>query len=122
MEGEIKYEPIGVREVLTEMKDLSELMVDLAYSAVLFNDREIAEEVKELESRVDHLRYILSMNAMIAVRDAEDAESMIPIVTVASAADKISDVAADIATIVLREIGVYPIVQKAFERVEVEPD
>jgi uncharacterized protein with PhoU and TrkA domain len=118
VEGKVKYEPIGVRKVLTEMKDLSELMVDLAYSAILFNDREIAEEVKELESRVDHLRYILSMNAMIAVRDAEDAESMIPIVRVASAADKISEAAADIATIVLREIGVHPIVQKAFKRVE----
>jgi uncharacterized protein with PhoU and TrkA domain len=118
VEGEVKYQPIGVREVLTKMKDLSELMVDLAYSAVLFNDRGIAEEVKELESRVDHLRYILSMSAMLSVRDAEDAESMIPIVTVASAADKISDAAADIATIVLRKIGVHPIVLKAFERVE----
>lgn len=72
MEGEVKYESIGVRKVLTEMKDLLELMLDLAYSAVLFNDRRIAGEVKDLESHVDHLRYILSMSAKIAVWDAED--------------------------------------------------
>jgi len=100
------------------MKDLSELMVDLAYSAVLFNDREIAEEVRELESRVEDLRYILGMNAMISVRDAQDAELMAPITMAASAANKISDAAADIANIVLLNLGLHPAVLKAFQEVD----
>ncbi|MDH5363134.1 MAG: potassium channel protein, partial [Aigarchaeota archaeon] len=113
-----RYQPIGVRKALTEMKDLSELMVDLAYSAVLFNDREIAEEVRELESRVEDLRYILGMNAMISVRDAQDAELMAPITMAASAANKISDAAADIANIVLLNLGLHPAVLKAFQEVD----
>lgn len=125
----IEYKPASVREVLTEMKDLSEIMIDLAYSAALFHSRELAEEVLELEDRVDYLAYILDMNAMLAARDAEDAESLIGVMKVASATDKISDAAADIATIVLQEIGVHPIVREAFQKVEeqlararVEPD
>jgi len=114
----IEYKPISVREALTEMKDLSEIMIDLAYSAALFHSRELAEEVLELEKRVDYLAYILDMSAMLAARDAEDAESLIAVTTVAVATDKISDAAADIATIVLREIGIHPIVREAFEKVE----
>jgi len=114
----IEYKPISVREALTEMKDLSEIMIDLAYSAALFHSRELAEEVLELEKRVDYLAYMLDMNAMLAARDAEDAESLIGATTVAAATNKISDAAADIATIVLKEIGIHPIVRQVFEKVE----
>ncbi len=114
----IEYKPISVREALTEMKDLSEIMIDLAYSAALFHSRELAEEVLELEKRVDYLAYMLDMNAMLAARDAEDAESLIGVATVAAATDKISDAAADIAIIVLKEIGIHPIVREVFEKVE----
>ena len=114
----IEYKPIPVRDLLVEMKDLSELMIDLAYSAALFDSRALAEEVIELEKRVDTLAYILDMNAMIAARDAKDAESLVGVSVVATAADKISDAAGDIATIILREIGIHPIVREAFEKVE----
>ena len=114
----IEYKPISVRDLLVEMKDLSELMIDLAYSAALFNSRPLAEEVIEMEGRVDNLAYLLDMSAMLAARDAEDAESLVAVSVVAGAADKISDAAADIASIVLKEIGIHPIVREAFEKVE----
>jgi uncharacterized protein with PhoU and TrkA domain len=114
----IEYRPISVREALTEMKDVSEIMIDLAYSAALFNSHELAEEVLELEKRVDYLAYIIDMNTMLAARDAEDAQHLTAVTTVAAATNKISDAAADIAAIVLKEIGIHPIVRKAFEQVE----
>lgn len=114
----IEYKPIPVRDLLVEMKDLSELMIDLAYSAALFNHHELAKEVLELEKHVDDLAYILDMNAMIAARDAEDAETLAGVAKVAAAADKISDAAADIAAIVLQKIGIHPIIREAFEKVE----
>lgn len=116
--GKIEYRPISVREALTEMKDVSEIMIDLAYSSALFNSHELAEEVMELEKRVDYLDYIINMNTMLATRDAEDAKHLIAVTTVAAATNKISDAAADIATIVLKDIGIHPIVRKAFEKVE----
>jgi uncharacterized protein with PhoU and TrkA domain len=114
----IEYRPISVREALTEMKDVSEIMIDLAYSAALFNSHELAEEVLELEKRVDYLAYMIDMSTMLAARDAEDAQHLTAVTTVAAATDKISDAAADIATIVLKDIGIHPIVRKAFEKVE----
>jgi uncharacterized protein with PhoU and TrkA domain len=116
--SKIEYRPISVREALTEMKDVSEIMIDLAYSAALFNSDELAEEVMELEKRVDYLDFIIDMNVMLAARDAEDAEHLTAVTTVASATNKISDAAADIAAIVLKNIGIHPIVRKAFEKVE----
>ncbi len=114
----IEYKPIPVRELLLEMKNLSELMIDLAYSAALFNDKELAEDVLELENHVDTLSYLLDMEIMIAARDSEDAEALIGVSTVAAATDKISDAAADIAAIVTQDIGVHPIVSEIFEKVE----
>jgi len=114
----IEYKPVPAREILLEMKNLSELMIDLAYSAALFNDNELAEDVLELEKRVDTLAYHLEIIIMIAARDAKDAEALTSVSTVASAADKISDAAADIAAIVTQKIGVHPIVSEIFEKVE----
>lgn len=114
----IEYKPMPVRDLLVEMKDISELMIDLAYSAALFHSRELAEDVLELEEHIDTLAYILDMNAMLAARDAEDAEALVGVSVVAAAANKISDAAADIAAIVLQEIGIHPIVREAFQKVE----
>jgi uncharacterized protein with PhoU and TrkA domain len=114
----IEYKPIPVSELLLELKNLSELMIDLAYSAALFNDRELAEDVLELEARIDTITYLLDIEIMIAARDAKDAETLIGVSTVAAAADKISDAAADIASIVTRKIGIHPIIGEIFEKVE----
>jgi uncharacterized protein with PhoU and TrkA domain len=72
----------------------------------------------ELEKRVDYLDYIIEMNTMLAARDAEDAEHLTAVTSVSAATNKISDAAADIAAIVLKNIGIHPIVRKAFEQVE----
>ena len=114
----IEYKPIPVRELLLEMKNLSELMIDLAYSSALYNDKDLAEEVIALESRVDTLAYLLEMEIMVASRDPKDAEAMVGISRVASSTNKISDAAADIAAIVTRNIGVHPMVGQIFEKVE----
>ncbi|MEM3955912.1 MAG: TrkA C-terminal domain-containing protein [Candidatus Bathyarchaeia archaeon] len=114
----IRYRPVSVREMLLEMKNLSELMIDLAYSAALFGDRDLAEDVIELEERIDTLAYLLNMEVMLAARDIEDAKILSGVAKVASAADKISDAAGDIANIVLQGIGVHPVIADIFERVE----
>jgi len=113
----IAYKPIPVRDILLELKDISELMVDLAYSSALFHSRELAEEVMELESRVDALIYILEMNLMLAARRVEDAEALVGISRIALAVDLMTNAAADIALLVLKDIGIHPIVREAFRKV-----
>jgi len=114
----VEYKPVSVRETLIMMKDISELMIDLAYSAALFDNRDLAEEVMELEKRMDTLVYILNMNLMLAARDKDDAESLAGVAKVGSLTNSISDAAADIAGIVLNDIGIHPIVREVFQRTE----
>jgi uncharacterized protein with PhoU and TrkA domain len=115
---EVEYQPIPVRSLLVEMKDLSELMIDLAYSAVMFNDKDLADEVMDMEERVDYLGYLLLMNASLAVRDKDDAEKIVSIMKTASAANKISDAAADIAGLVIHDIGIPGILWLAVSQAE----
>ena len=96
---ELEYEPTSVKELLTEMKDISELIIDLAYSAVFFDNEEIAEEVKYLDVRMDKLNYDIRMMAMMAARTKEDAEELAGILQVAEAAETISNAAGDIVNL-----------------------
>lgn len=93
---EIEYEPTSIKELLVEMKNISELMIDLAYSAILFNNEEIAEEVKYLESQMDKFNYHVRIMALLAARDKEDAEKLAGILQMAEAAKAISNAAGDI--------------------------
>ena len=94
------------------------LMIDLAYSAILFNDMELAEEVSELEEKVDSLKTLLLMNTAIATRDAEDAEDVIGIMRLGIVADRVSEAAGDIARTILLGIGVDPFVVEAFGKTQ----
>jgi len=113
-----EYRPAPVRETLIQMKDISELMIDLAYSAALFHNRELAEEVMELEAKVDDLVYLLNMNLMLAARDRYDAETLAGVAKVGSLTNAISDAAADIASLVIHGIEVHPVVREVFQRAE----
>jgi uncharacterized protein with PhoU and TrkA domain len=42
-------------ESLVELKDTSELMIDLSYTALMLDSKELAEEVHRLEETVDQL-------------------------------------------------------------------
>src|SRR5436309_3047772 len=45
-------QPRNVKELLVEAKDTSELMIDLAYAAVFFDEQKLAREVERLEQRM----------------------------------------------------------------------
>ncbi|WP_439027704.1 potassium channel family protein [Haloarchaeobius sp. DT45] len=103
--GDVEYEPVSVKEVLAEMKDTAELMIDLSFSAVLLGSVEVAEEVLELEDRMDVLQMRARMSLMMAARSPEDAEELAPVLGMVGATEKISDATGDIAKVVLEEIG-----------------
>ncbi len=117
MEKYVEYEPIPVKELLKEMKNISSLMVDLAYLSVLHRDVELAEEVFELEKKMDKLEILLTMQASLATRSPRDAEKIVSIHRLATASNKISDAAADIASIVLQRGALPPLsAEMLFER------
>src|SRR5881396_1417811 len=99
-------QPRNVKELLVEAKDASELMVDLAYAAVFFNEASLAEEVEELESRLDGYLRRLREVTMLAARSPEDAEAMGGVLHIAGAIEKIGNAASDIARVVQAKIGI----------------
>jgi len=67
-----------VEELFLEMKDTSELMVDLAYSSLLYNNKDLAAEVEHLGDRVDELSGELKKLAIEEVAErSKDATMMV---------------------------------------------
>src|SRR5919201_1545383 len=98
--------PRNVKELLVEAKDVSELMVDLAYGAVFFNEEDLAEEVEKLEDRMDGYLRRLREVAMLAARSPEDAEAMAGALNIAAAIEKIGDAASDMARVIQANLGI----------------
>lgn len=101
----ISYKPIPAFQLLKEIKNLSELMINLAYCSVFFADKTLTEEIRKIEERIDYLKSILIMQAALATRDARDAERLVSIFDFTLALDKISDAAGDISG--LAEDGIF---------------
>ncbi|PSP49149.1 potassium channel protein, partial [Halobacteriales archaeon QH_1_68_42] len=99
-EARVEYEPRSVKDLLGEMKDTAELLIDLSYSSVLFEDADLAAEVLELEARMDRLQLQAWMSLVMAGRSPSDAESLAPVFGIVGAAEKISDAAGDVAKVV----------------------
>lgn len=96
----------NVKELLVEAKDASELMVDLAYAAVFFDDDDLAREVIRLEDRMDDAVHELRILCMLATRSPEDAEQLAGVLGMVNAIEEVADAAEDIARVVLRDVGV----------------
>jgi uncharacterized protein with PhoU and TrkA domain len=103
------YVLTSAKELLTWMKTYSELMIDLAYSALLFSSEQLRDYVLELENKVDRLGYQLLMSLSLSVRDKEDAEMAVGLFRVANSANKISAAAADMASLVESGYDIHPV-------------
>jgi uncharacterized protein with PhoU and TrkA domain len=86
---------MSVRELLTEMKDTSEVIVDLAYASLMYNSQPMAEKVHDLEDEMDNLKFAIRYKVLLSSRTKDDAKQLSGLLQVASAADRISDAAAD---------------------------
>jgi uncharacterized protein with PhoU and TrkA domain len=105
-------QPKSVKDLLVEVKDASELMVDLAYAAVFFNDEKLAREVERLDERMNaHLRRIREV-AMLAARSPEDAEGMAGVLWIADAVEKVGEAASDIARVIEARLGIPDAVRR----------
>ncbi|WP_456422802.1 potassium channel family protein [Thermococcus sp.] len=109
-----------IKNCLVEMKDLSALMIDLAFSSVMYNSEDIAEEVYLLEEKMDDLTLKVKRLTLRLAKKEEDPESLLSIIDLADINERISDAAYGIADIILRDIEPHPIIQKIMEDTEEE--
>jgi len=96
-----KYKPLSLKDILREMKQNIDLMIDLAYSAIKFGSKELADEAYKIEQRIHELTFLLNLQVIQArPRGIEEAKKLEPIVVLGYSIDKISDALADIARVV----------------------
>ncbi|HEY4400641.1 MAG TPA: TrkA C-terminal domain-containing protein [Acidimicrobiia bacterium] len=98
--------PRNLKAMLSEAKDASELMVDLGYAALFFDNVAMAEEVMDLEERLDGLVHEMREVCILAARSPHDAEQMSSVLHVISSIERIGNAAVDIARIVIHRLGI----------------
>ncbi len=100
---------------LVLMKNMSELAVDLAYGAVLYDSDPLAEEVVELEAEVDALKSRFEAWVLRAAGRAAEPVTLRGLVHIAQSTEVISDAALEISEGVLRGLDSHVVVQEAVE-------
>src|SRR6266567_7441720 len=98
--------PRNLKTMLSEAKDTSELMVDLAYAALYFGDPDMAEAVDDLENRLSELVHEMRAVCVLAARSPRDADAMASVLQVVSAIERLGNAAVDISRIVTHRLGI----------------
>jgi uncharacterized protein with PhoU and TrkA domain len=98
--------PRNLKTMLSEAKDSSELMIDLAYASVYFGDPAMAEEVDELEGHLSELVHEMRAVCVLAARSPRDADAMASVIQVVGAIERMGNAAVDIGRIVTHRLGI----------------
>ena len=118
-DGEEDEYDYSLEELFIELKDTSELMVDLSYTALIYHDEEMAEEISELEEMIDSLNKRIQRKAVYRYgRVDEDINKTLSIIRLASALENVADAARDIADVVLRDVEPHPIIKMSVDESE----
>ena len=102
---------------LAQMKDHSEMMVDLAYSSLLYGSEEIADHVLEMEERVDKLHTEFELT-VLELRETRPVKGLLGLIRLALASEELADAAAMMAHIVKRGVRAHPVMRRAMEQAE----
>ncbi len=100
-------------DVLVEMKNISEVAIGLAYSALLFNDQSLAAEVSALEDRLDEMRERLEIWVLRSAAGEIDPSPLRGLLHLGDAAEEIGDAAQQMVWLVEREEEMHPVLAMA---------
>jgi uncharacterized protein with PhoU and TrkA domain len=102
---------------LAQMKDLSEMMVDLAYSSLLYGSEEIADHVLEMEETVDQLHTEFEL-MVLGLRETRPAKGLLGLIRLALASEELADAGAMMAHIVKKGAQAHPVMRSAMAEAE----
>ena len=100
-------------DILIEMKNLSEVAVGLAYSALLYYDAGLAREVVSIEDEMDEMRYRLERWVLLAAPRVEDSSRLRGLLHLGIASEAITDCAQEMVWIVEKGEEVHPVLSAA---------
>lgn len=108
----------NIANKLAELKDTSELMMDIAYSSILLNSRELAEEVQELEKHIDELHTEFELLVLSSGFKPEESRDFLGLIRLGIVTERIADAAAEISEVVLRGLEPHPVLKLVIEEAE----
>jgi len=110
---------IMIEDMIRQLKNTCEFMIDLAYSALIFDDKDLAERVIDLEEYVDKLHTRFELEVLkIGIQRKEDEKNLLGLLRLGVATENLADAAAEIADIVLRGVEPHPILKMVMEEAE----
>lgn len=102
----------SLEDVVLEIKDKSELMVDLAYSSLIYDNKIIAKEVYDLENFIDSLFHKIQKDTLEEVKKGKlPVDSALTLIRLGQAGEEIADAAQEIADVELRDVELHPILK-----------
>lgn len=105
-------------DMLAELKDTSELMMDLAYSSILLNSKELAQEVATLEEYMDNLHTKFELLVLTRCISPEESKNFLGLIRLGVVTEKIADAAMQIGSVVLRGLDPHPVLKLAIKEAE----
>jgi uncharacterized protein with PhoU and TrkA domain len=93
-------------------------MLDLAYSSLLLNSQEIAQEVQDLEGYMDELHTDFELLVLSSGFNPQESKDFLGLIRLGVVAEQIADAAAELAEVVLRKLEPHPILKIAIEEAE----
>ena len=109
----------ALHKILIEMKNISELMIDLAYSAVIYNNKEIAEEVMYLGEMVRSLNIQLQRRAIEKAIVEKSVDEPLVVIRMGDVAEDMAEAAIELAYVVLKEIEPHPILKESLKEFDI---
>lgn len=107
-------------DILVEMKNAAEVAVGMAYSAILFRDLGLAQEVSTLEDRCDDLYHELQRWVLRAARDLadDDLDELRGLLQIGQSSERIADAAQEMTRIIESEDEPHPVVSAALRETD----
>ncbi len=93
---------VGIEQSIIEMKNKVELMLDLAYSALFLQDRDIAREVLKLEEYFDWLYTQFQLVALSIFHEDGGKSDILGLIRLGTHMEALADTAAKIAETIIK--------------------
>ena len=106
-----------IEDLLVELKNTSEMMVDLAYSSLMYESKDIAARVIEMEEEMDKLHREFELSVLESGKERTSKEKL-ALIRIGLATERIADAATLVADIASRGPKTHSIFKIAIEESE----
>jgi uncharacterized protein with PhoU and TrkA domain len=110
--------PREIANKLADLKNISELMISLAYTSLFLNSKDLAKEVQMLENRIDKMQIEFELLVLSSEFKPEEAKNFLGLIRLAEVTERIADAGSKIAEVVLRGLKPHPVLKLVIEEAE----